>query len=106
MALGVAAFALVVIVGLFPVGIGAQQTSLNETMATNIATSIIADLRQAPSAYALSLNSSLSTKSSRYGVDVTQATTTLYLDESGAKLTSSTGAHYQPKSISRRQPQM
>jgi uncharacterized protein (TIGR02598 family) len=102
-ALGVAAFALVVILGLFPVGIGAQQASLNETTATNVATGIIADLRQVPSAYAISLNSNLSTVSSRYGVDVSQATTTIYLDESGTKQSSAAQARYKA-TISLTQP--
>ncbi len=94
MALGITTFALVVILGLLPVGIGAQETSLNETTATNVATGIIADLRQVPSTYAISLNTSLSTKSSRYGVDVTQPATTIYLDASGTLQASASTALY------------
>lgn len=45
LALGVAAFALVAIFGLLPVGLNTNQASIDQTAATNIATRIASDLR-------------------------------------------------------------
>ena len=47
-ALGVAGFCLVSIFGLLPIGINSNQASLEQTMAGNIASSIIGDLRSTP----------------------------------------------------------
>lgn len=94
LALGVASFALLTILGLLPVGIGAQQSSINETVAANIATAVIADLREVPSAYAIALAPTLTTKSTIYNVDVTQASSTIYVDGSGALEPSAANARY------------
>jgi uncharacterized protein (TIGR02598 family) len=48
LALGVAGFCLVSIFGLLPIGINSNQASLEQTMAGNIASSIIGDLRSTP----------------------------------------------------------
>lgn len=83
LALGVAAFALVAIFGLLPVGINTNYSSIQQTAATNIATAIIADLQNAPNAAAIAANPSLESKSQRYGIDVAASSATLYLGESG-----------------------
>lgn len=75
LALGIAAFALIAIFGLLPVGLDSTQDSIQQSVATNLATAIVADLRQAPAG--------ANASSPRYGVDVGQASTTLYLDDGG-----------------------
>ena len=49
-ALGVAAFCLIAIFGLLPVGIRINQTSIQQTIAANLASAIAADLRATPKA--------------------------------------------------------
>ncbi len=48
LALGIAAFCLLAIMGLLPVGILSHQNALRQTAATGIATGIMADLRATP----------------------------------------------------------
>jgi type II secretory pathway pseudopilin PulG len=48
LALGVAAFALVAIFGLLPIGLNSNQASLEQTAAAGLAASLVADLRAAP----------------------------------------------------------
>jgi uncharacterized protein (TIGR02598 family) len=95
LALGVTSFALITIVGLLPLGIGTLRQTVEETAAINIATGVVADLHQAPSAAAIALNSSLSPKSPLYGVDVTQPSATIYLDGNGTLEPSAATARYQ-----------
>jgi len=45
LAVGVAGFCLVTISGLLPIGLSSNQTSLDQTMACNIASAIVSDLR-------------------------------------------------------------
>ena len=95
LALGVAAFALVAIFGLLPVGINTNTTSVQQTVATNLAAGIIADMREAPTAAALKA-SKIPSGSPRYGIDVTQSSSSpLYLDISGAKKSTALQANYQ-----------
>jgi uncharacterized protein (TIGR02598 family) len=47
LALGVAAFCLITVFGLIPVGLKTQQTSIQQTIANNITSEIIGDLRAA-----------------------------------------------------------
>ena len=83
-ALGVTAFALITILGLLPAGIGANQSSIQQTEAVDLATGIVADLRQTPSVTAIAgSGGGLSSLSPRYGIDVTKSSATLYLDVSG-----------------------
>ena len=50
LALGIAAFCLLAIFGLLPVGIKSHQDAIRQTAATGIATGIMADLRATPNA--------------------------------------------------------
>jgi uncharacterized protein (TIGR02598 family) len=88
LALGVAAFALLAILGLIPVGLNSNQTSIEQSTATNIASAISADFRQVPSAPAIAANASLKATSSLYNIDVSQNYTStspkvFYLDQGG-----------------------
>ncbi len=47
MAVGLAGFCLVTISGLLPIGLSSNQTSLDQTMAGNISSAIVSDLRSA-----------------------------------------------------------
>lgn len=94
-ALGVMAFAMLAIFGLLPIGLGSNATALQQTAAVNLATGIIADLRQTPSTADIAASGgALTAKSPRYAVDLTQATSTLYLDESGVLQSAATNARY------------
>ncbi len=48
LALGIAAFCLIAILGLIPVGLNSTQTALEQTQASNIISAIVADMKQAP----------------------------------------------------------
>ena len=79
LALGVAAFALIAVYGLLPIGLNSNRTAIEQTAATNIATSIVADLRA---------TFPTSTTSPRLGMSIPAAgsspsTVTYYLDENG-----------------------
>jgi len=75
LSLGIISFSLLGILALLPVGIGTHNTSVRQTAAANLLTSIIADLRAAPA----------SGVSPRYSLNVREEQLTpLYLDENGA----------------------
>jgi uncharacterized protein (TIGR02598 family) len=65
LALGVAAFCLITVFGLIPVGLKTQQTSIQQTIANNITSEVIGDLR---AAYSKPGNSN----SSQFGIQVTK----------------------------------
>lgn len=97
LALAIAAFSLITIMALLPAGLGADKASIEQTEAVNFATSIVADLRQTPTAAQVSAsNSTLTYNSPRYGINVAQSTTTtLYLDAGGNSSTAVvTGSRY------------
>ena len=76
LALGIAAFTLLTILSLLPLGIENNQAALRQTEALNIVTGIVEDLRQATPAS--------DPQSSRYGISPTQETSELYLDAAGS----------------------
>ncbi len=102
LALGVATFALVLIFGLLPIGINSNQASIQQTIATNLATAIIADMRQVPSAAAVTANAALSAKSPVYSITVpapgsTNPTTIIqFFDDGGANLGDGGTSHVAP----------
>ena len=94
-ALGITVFALITILALIPTGLGANRASTQLTNATNVLTGIFADLRQTPTSAAIASSSSaLNAKSPLYGIDVTQPSSTLYLDANGALQAASANARY------------
>jgi uncharacterized protein (TIGR02598 family) len=54
LALGIAAFCLIAVVGLVPVGVQTNRNATSQTAATNILSSVVSDLRGSPPAQSLS----------------------------------------------------
>src|SRR5437762_11602421 len=73
LALGVAAFCLIAIFGLMPVGMQTNRNATSQTVATNITAAIVADLRTTPAAATTSPQFAIT-----FGTDKT-----LYFDASG-----------------------
>jgi uncharacterized protein (TIGR02598 family) len=80
LALGIAAFCLIAVFGLMPVGIQTNRNATSQTAATNIIASVIADMR-----------ATTSSTSPQYGITFGTATT-LYFDAVG-QFTTSLGAN-------------
>jgi uncharacterized protein (TIGR02598 family) len=78
LALGVAAFCLIAVFGLLPVGVQTNRNATSQTAATNIIAAVAADLRATPTT---------STTSSQFGITF-GANTTLYFDSAGEASTS------------------
>jgi uncharacterized protein (TIGR02598 family) len=72
-ALGVAAFCLIALFGLMPVGMQTNRNATSQTAATNIAAAVIADLRATPT---------FNTTSTQFGITF-GANRTLYFDGTG-----------------------
>jgi uncharacterized protein (TIGR02598 family) len=97
LALGISAFALIIILGLLSAGLGANQVSMQQTEAINLAAAVVADLRQTPTTAAIAASGgSLTAVSPRYNINVTLASPpAFYLDESGNySATLVAAAHY------------
>jgi uncharacterized protein (TIGR02598 family) len=73
LALGVAAFCLLAVFGLMPVGVQTNRNATSQTAAANIMAAVVADLRATPKA---------NTTSSQFGITF-GANTTLYFDGTG-----------------------
>jgi uncharacterized protein (TIGR02598 family) len=74
LALGVAAFCLIAILGLMPAGLNTNQTSVRQTTANGILSSIVADLRATPLT---------STNSKLFQIDLSDRRTVLYFAGDG-----------------------
>lgn len=72
-ALGVAAFCLVAVFGLLPVGLRANQNSISQTAAGSILSAVIADMRATPKSASSSIQFGIT-----FGTE-----TTLYFDNEG-----------------------
>jgi type II secretory pathway pseudopilin PulG len=84
LALGVAAFCMIAVFGLLPVGVQTNQRATSQTAATSIMANVIADLRATPNPP--SVNTSLQYQI-RFGTSKT-----LYFDSSGRCSTDSAGS--------------
>lgn len=82
LALGVAAFCLIAVFGLMPVGVQTNRNATSQTAATNIMAAVVADLRATPTT---------STTSSQFAITFGTART-LYFDGAG-QFTTSLGAN-------------
>lgn len=78
LALGVAAFCLLAVFGLVPVGVQTNRNATSQTAAANIMAAVVADLRATPKA---------NTTSAQFGITF-GTNTTLYFDGSGQFATS------------------
>jgi uncharacterized protein (TIGR02598 family) len=87
LALAVAAFCLIVILGLLPVGLNSNQASIKQTVAASLARGIISDLRATPKT---------TSTSTLYSIPIPTPTvgTTLYLKQDATKAASATGNEY------------
>lgn len=97
-AIGVATFCLVAIFGLLPIGISSNQTSAEQTAATNILTAVSADLRSAPNPSPRgSAQTSLVFKIPipAAGATASAVPTTIYISEDGQPAASAVAARYQ-----------
>ena len=98
LALGIAGFALIAIFGLLPVGINSNQASIQQTVATNLTTELISDMRQVPRTASITTNTKLSALSPMYAISVpvtaTPTTTTIYLDDGGETKPTAATARY------------
>ena len=74
LALGVAAFCFITVLGLIPVALQTNRNATSQTAATNIMAIVIADLRATPTA---------NTTSTQFGITF-GTNTTLYFDGSGS----------------------
>ena len=100
LALGIAAFCLLAIFGLLPIGINSNQASIQQTTATNISSTIISDMRSVPSSAAIAAsNSALNSISPKYQIDLTQTAKTIYLDEGGGLQPTATGKDSRFKAV-------
>jgi uncharacterized protein (TIGR02598 family) len=82
LALGVAAFCLMAVFGLMPVGVQTNRKATSQTAATNIMAAVVADLRATPSA---------NNTSAQFGITFGTAKT-LYFDGAG-QFTTTLGAN-------------
>jgi uncharacterized protein (TIGR02598 family) len=99
LALGIAAFALVAVFGLLPLGITSNQNSVEQTIAAGVATAVAADLRATPAG---TVGSSASVLSSRYQIPIpgsgggeSTLSPPLYLKEDASVQTTASAARYQ-----------
>jgi uncharacterized protein (TIGR02598 family) len=85
LALGIAAFCLIAIFGLLPVGIQTNRNATSRTAATSIVTAVVADLQVAPK------TSGIWTGTSPHFHIILGSDTTLYFDGTGQPSTSLNG---------------
>src|SRR5438552_3303207 len=79
LALGIAAFCLIAVFGLMPIGVQTNRNATSQTAATSILSSVIADIRATPKT---------TSTSTQYGIALsTNSTTTLYFDGQGQFVT-------------------
>jgi uncharacterized protein (TIGR02598 family) len=80
LAIGIAAFCLIAVFGLMPVGVQTNRNATSQTAATSILSNVIADLRATPKA---------ASTSTQYGIAFSaNSTTTLFFDGQGQFATS------------------
>lgn len=89
MAIGIAAFCLLAIFALLPLGVTTNKNSINSTIAAGLAASIAADLRAVPRTGA--------SQSPLYNLNPTATDQLLYLGEDGSKKNAAADADYLAK---------
>jgi len=84
LALGIAAFCLIAVFGLVPVGVQANRNATSQTAATNILSNVVSDIRASPPGQGAS---------KRYGVTRTKGLPTLLYFDGQGQLTTLLGAN-------------
>ena len=80
LALGIAAFCLIAVFGLMPIGVQTNRNATSQTAATNILSSVVSDIRASPKGS--------STNSAQYGIRRSKgSTTTVCFDGQGMSTT-------------------
>src|SRR4026208_314831 len=74
LALGIAAFCLIAVFGLMPVGVQTNRNATSQTAATNIIAAVIADIRATPAGNSTSL---------QFGIPIGTSSPPLYFDDTG-----------------------
>jgi uncharacterized protein (TIGR02598 family) len=74
LALGIAAFCLLAVFGLMPVGVQTNRNATSQTAATNIIAAVIADIRATPAGNSTSL---------QFGIPIGTSSPPLYFDDTG-----------------------
>ena len=74
LALGIAAFCLLAVFGLMPVGVQTNRNATSQTAATNIIAAVIADIRATPTG---------NNTSSQFGIPIGTSVPPIYFDETG-----------------------
>jgi uncharacterized protein (TIGR02598 family) len=83
LAIGIAAFCLIAVFGLIPVGVQTNRTATSQTRATNLMAAVIADLRATPATCPKSL---------QFGIQFGTSTTLYFDDEGRSSCDDNTGA--------------
>lgn len=85
LAIGIAAFCLIAIFGLLPIGIQSNQAAISQTAAASILSAVVSDLRATPGT---------SETSAQFGISFALPTQTLYFDEVGRSTSVADRARY------------
>ena len=95
LALAVAAFALVAVFGLLPLGVTSNQNSVEQTIAAGVATAVAADLRATPGIAVSGTSAIYQIPIPGAGGGVATLSPPLYLKEDASKQTTASAARYQ-----------
>ena len=85
LAIGVAAFCLIAVFGLLPVGVQTNQAAISQTAAASILSAVVVDLRATPGA---------SDTSAQFGINFASSSQTLYFGEDGRSISAADGPRY------------
>lgn len=85
LAIGIAAFCLIAVFGLLPIGVQTNQAAISQTAAASILSAVVSDLRA---------TSGTSDTSAQFGINFVSPSQTLYFDEVGRSTSVADGPRY------------
>ena len=85
LAIGIAAFCLMAVFGLLPIGVQTNQAAISQTAAASILSAVASDLRATPGT---------SDMSAQFSLNFASPSQTLYFDEAGRATSVADGARY------------
>lgn len=85
LAIGIAAFCLIAVFGLLPIGVQTNQAALSQTAAASILSAVVSDLRATPG---------ISGTSAQFGINFASPSQTLYFDGEGKSVSTADGPRY------------